>query len=170
MTNREFKPPSYTDLRTAVFRNHPFHCAHCNKELQFKNIEFRCAIRQYTEIMLSTHHDEAVCNRCFAERIKKWFKIPQDKLEHRYFYPNARVKGDCDACGKRKITAHIIWEKSTNCRFGIRSWNSAQICKDCLVKTVLHGRIVHRSGSVKKDGQEFVRNEIGALIPVDSTW
>lgn len=169
-SNRDYKAPSYTDLRTKNFENHPFHCADCNKELQFKKLELRYPIRQYTEIMLQTNQKEPVCRECFANRIKKWFKTPQSEFRKHSYHPSARRRTECDACGKQKIVAHIIWEDFADCRFGIRSWNSTWICKDCLVKTVLHGRVVHSSGGTRINKQEFVRNEVGAMIQVDSTW
>ena len=165
MSNRDYIAPSYTDLRTAVFKDHPFHCSDCNKELQFENREFRYAIRQYTEIMISPCFSIPSCNICLAERIKKWFKTPQKMLSG-YVYPSHRRRHKCDSCGKQKIVAHTMNESWLNIRFGIHSWNSSWICKDCLVKGVQFGKLHWSGAPVRKNGQEYWRNEVGALIPV----
>lgn len=172
MEHRRFTPPSYADLRTTVFKDHPFHCADCNTTLLFKNMEFRFPAepKHASKLMLSTHADVPLCNNCFANRIIKWFKIPQKELTG-HSYTKARARRKCDVCNLTKITAEIIWEQFASIRFGTSSWNNSNVCKDCLVECVLHGRVVHGSSTIRNQNNKYtVYNEVGARVEVESVW
>jgi hypothetical protein len=164
MNCEDWKPPSYTDLRTAGFKGHPFHCADCGCDLNFKNPNFQYQGKGKERILLSASmtHDDPLCGHCLANRIRRWFKMPKKDFSSIY-HRRDRKRGVCDSCHKNKIVSHIMWEDWCNVRFGVSSWNGHWICKDCLCECCEKGD-AHSSHGTTINGKHYTMNEAGAWI------
>jgi len=164
--NRNYVPPNYTDLRTRIFEEHPFHCAGCGKEISFKNPQYEYTAVGKNRVILHGYVNEPLCNHCYAKRIELWFNTPLDQLTKRFLLPSeSRKIGQCDICSGEKLVASIIWDDFANSRFGSNWWNGHWICCDCLVECAEHG--FKTSGHVGYDDKgRYDINEAGAKVYV----
>jgi hypothetical protein len=166
--NYNWVPPTYTELRTLVFKDHPFHCADCNAELTFKHPNYEYKAENKKRVMISSHYTDALCRTCFAKRLKLWFATPLKSLTKHGKYKltkSDRKIGTCDTCYKtRKKVASIIWTDWCNSRFGSDWWNGFWICRDCLCECVLLGKDSHTMVDYSIKGEKTTYNEVGARI------
>ena len=162
MNREDWIPPSYTDLRTANFANHPFHCADCGCELRFKHPEFEYQGKGKQRLFLgASMMKEALCGPCLAGRIRRWFKTP--KKDFTPYHRKDRKRGVCYVCKKPKIVGTVMWEDWCNVRFGSSHWNGHWICKDCLCECCEKGHA--KTGYQTQIGDKrYAMNEAGAWI------
>lgn len=160
MKPEDWVPPSYSDLRTKHFASHPFHCADCGAELQFKNPNREYAGRG-ERVMLKNYGNDALCGPCLGKRIAAWFADPGEGPD----WAELPESGTCDTCHKETVVARSIqsWTHDINCRFGSRWWNGHQICCDCLVATATIGKQYSEMSGVSGSSWYQV-NEAGARI------
>jgi hypothetical protein len=168
----DWVPPSYTDIRTAYFKDHPFHCADCGVELNFKHASYNYQAPGKQRVILhASHNMPPLCGHCLSKRIKTWFntkaKSGAVKSYHKYDIAYSRR---CDICGTKTLVARIIWDPEADCRFGSNSWNGAFICSDCLCECAeksLSTESTGVGGYEKGSSRRYTVNEVGAKVYKD---
>jgi hypothetical protein len=148
--------PSYQQLRTMVFRDHPFHCEDCGTELMFRSPNYK--LYDPSRVMVKGFYKNSLCRICYANRITNWFANPIKD-----YHITDREVGKCEVCGELDLTASIIWDEHASSRFGTNSWNGSHICCDCLTNCILTGKIDTEISSRRGSS-----NELGVIIDLDT--
>lgn len=154
-------PPSFADIKTEIFRTHPFRCEDCGTTLYFCAPNYETRIHG-KRIMLHGPSGIPLCGHCLGQRITKWFATPEDQLKSFGSGPLRSIE-KCDICEEKKIVTDIIWDDWVSCRFGSEWWNGFKICQDCLVMCA-ESAPGSSSYSVSHGNKHFQVNEFGARI------